>query len=134
MLYKAHLFRNGKILTAAPPVSPYGWTDPLQYQQALLEAEAFTKSCQKIVPNEAAHAVAKGQGWCESQVDAQAQHDREQDALGAAAAEAAYQAQRMTEKARAEFDAASDASDVHVTDVEPKKKRGRPAKVTNSEG
>jgi hypothetical protein len=130
MLYKAQPFRTGKTLVAAPPVSPFGWTDPNQYQQALIEAEAFTKSCQRIVKDEADHAIAKGQGWCETQPAAIAQHEAEQDAISKAAAEAAFAAQRMSEKARAEFDAASDASDVHVTDVPaPVRRRGRPVKV-----
>lgn len=127
MLYKAQIFRGGKASCFAPAVSPFGWTDPNQYQQALLEADAFNAACQKTVPDAGAHGIAKGQGWCESPEEAMAHYTAEQDALGRAAAEAAYSAQRMGEKARAEFEAASDASDVHVTDVTPAK-RGRPAK------
>jgi hypothetical protein len=132
MLYKAHPFRTGKTLCFAPAVSPFGWTDPNQYQQALIEADAFNKSCQRIVGSESDHAIAKGQGWCETPDLALAFHEQQQDAIGQAAAEAAYSVQRMGEKARGEFDAASDATDVHVTDVPAPKRRGRKPKNTES--
>ncbi len=117
MLYKAQPFRNGKTLCFAPAVSPFGWNDPNQYQQALLEAETFTKSCQRLVKDEGEHAIAKGQGWCVTAAEALEQAEAEHKAISNAAAEAAFHAQRMTDKARAEFEAASDATDEHVTDL-----------------
>lgn len=129
MLYKAQPFRTGKTLVAAPPVSPFGWTDPNQYQQALIEAEAFTKSCQRIVKDDSEHAIAKGQGWCETQPAALEQHEAELNAIAQQAAEAAHAAQRMSEGARAEFDAAVDASEHQVSDVAAPKKIGPRTKV-----
>lgn len=139
MLYRAMPWRStGKLMTSAPPVSPFGWTDPNLYQNALIEADAFNRSCQRIVPNESAHALAAGQGWCLSQAEALEQAEREHAAIGQAAAEELYKAQHsMGEKARAEFERAYEASDVHIADVAPpKRKPGRPAKAkpTTQEG
>jgi hypothetical protein len=124
MLYKAHPFRTGKTLTSAPPVSPFGHSDPNMYNQALLEADAFNRSCQRIVADESQHAIAKGQGWCESQAEAMEQHERTQNAIAKEAAEAAFQAQKMSDSARAEFDGAVDASEGHVSDVAAPKRQG----------
>lgn len=129
MLYKAQQWRNGKMLTAAPAVSPFGWTDPNQYQQALLEAEAFNKTCYRIVKDEGQHAIAKGQGWVETQPDALEQAEQDRADAMREAAEAAFAAQGMGEKARAEFDAATDASEAQVSDVPAPKRTGPRTKV-----
>lgn len=129
MLYKAQTWRSsGKALCFAPLVSPYGWSDPNQYGQAQLEADSFNTSCQRVVKSEGEHALAKGQGWCESPAEAMAQHEAEQAAIARAAAEAAFTSQRMSEKARAEFEAATEGSEHHVVDVQ-KPKRGRKPKA-----
>lgn len=129
MLYKAQMWKNGKALCFAPPVSPFGWRDGNEYQQAQLEAETFTKSCQRIVKTEAEHAIAKGQGWCVSAAEATEQYEREQDAIARQAAEARYVAQGMSSKALAEFEAATDATEQHVVDVPAPKKPGPRTKV-----
>jgi hypothetical protein len=58
-------------------------------------------------------------------VDALAQFEKEEQAIGDAAAEVAYAAQRMSAKAKADLAAADAATHEHVTDVVPKKRRRR---------
>ena len=133
MLYKAALWpRSGKPAVTAPEVSPFGWLNADQYQQALAEAERFGSSCQRIVGDESEWLVAKGQGWCESPKVALEQFEREQQAIAAEAANAAFHAQRMTENARREFAAAEDATSEHVTDVVARKKPGPKPKAQPS--
>lgn len=129
MLYKAQTFRNGKTLCFGPPVSPFGWRDGNEYQQAILESEAFTKACQRVVRDESEHAIAKGQGWCVSPAEAVEFAEKREQELAREAAEALHAASKMSEKASAEFDAAYDASDVHIADVAAPKKAGPRTKV-----
>lgn len=129
MLYKAQAWKNGKALCFAPPVSPYGWRDGNEHQQAQIEADAFTRSCQRIVKDEGEHGIAKGQGWCETPQEAQAQHEARLDALAREAAEAAFAANRMGEGARREFDAATDATEHQIADVPAPKRQGPRTKV-----
>jgi len=126
MLYRAQL-RNGKATCMAPPVSVYGWADQAQYGQACLEADSFTKSCQRIVRDEAEERRALSDGWRPTPALALAELEAQQQRIGNAAAEAAYAAQRMTATAKAELKAAEEATSDHVTDVVPvRRKRGRP--------
>ena len=136
MLYKAQTWpRTGKAACFAPPVSPYGWPNQDQYQQALLEAEHFTTSCQRTVKDEGEYGLARGQGWCESPQDALAHYEAAQKALSDAAAEAAFMAARMSEAAQREFNAAQAATHEHVADVDaPKRRPGRPRKLETQEG
>jgi hypothetical protein len=122
MLYKAQPQPNGQYacLMAAP--HPYGYERAEQFNQAILAMESFNRSCTRIVKDEAEEAVAIGQGWATDPAKAIAVHEAAQQAIGNAAAEAAYQAQRMTEQARAELRAADASTSQHVTDVKGTKK------------
>jgi len=125
MLHKAHRRENGKVeymdLNAIYAIDP----------AIQAKADAFNRSCQKSVKNEAEYLRAKAEGWCDSPEDALAYHEKLQQDIATAAAEAAHGVRGMSEQAREEF-AAADANTEHpLTDV-PKKRRGRPAKVTVS--
>lgn len=123
MLYKAQDWRGqGKKMVTAPFVSPYGWADPRLYENALLEAEAFTKSCQRIVGSEREQQEAEKQGWCDTLQAALEYEERYQQAIAHAAAEAAHSVQGMTATAKREFEEAADSTEHHVTDVVGKKK------------
>lgn len=136
MLYKANALANGKPSCMAPAPQVWDFTSMDQYERALLTAETFTKSCQKIVKDEAAYAIAKGQGWAESPKDALELYEQQQQAIAQAAAEAAHAVQRMSEKAKAEHAAAEKTTSAHVTDLVsvPKSKRGRKPKAKPMSG
>jgi hypothetical protein len=128
MIYKAVKTATGKVVCMPPLPQPVGFLSPNEYFQAYAQAEAIQKQCFKLVDSDEALRVAKGQGWTESPDEAIAQFEREEQALGNAAAEAAFQAQRMSDKARIEFTRAQDDTMHHVADVVPdKKKKARAA-------
>jgi len=129
MLYRAQVRANGKAACMADPPSPYGWRDANEYDRACMEAEQFTRSCQRVVENADEQDRAASQGWRSSPHAALQAHTDAQIALGTAAAEEAYRVQRMTELARAEFDAADRDTHEHVADVPAPKKRPYHRKV-----
>jgi hypothetical protein len=88
----------------------------------LLAVESFNRSCYRIVGDASEEAIAKGQGWALSPTLAMSVYEAEQRAIGDAAAEAAFQVQRMTENARTEFAAANASTHQHVTDLKGAKK------------
>lgn len=123
MLYKAFVRpSDGRNVCMAPPVHPYGYT-PEAYQAASIEVEDFNRRCQKIVKDEAEEAIAKGQGWRNSAREAVEALDQEQIEFGNIAAEAQFQARRMSEKAQAELAAADAQTHAHVVDVQPARRR-----------
>lgn len=87
--------------------------------------EAFAQRCQLVVPNEVEHQRALRDGWSDGPREAIADYEAKQKAWADEAANAAWHAQRMTDKARKEFQQAEDATHQHVVDVQPVKKRGR---------
>lgn len=128
MVYRAVKKPNGKVVCMEPLPQPTTFLNQNEYLMAYAQAEALQRECHKIVHDEDGLRVVQGQGWCESPAAALAQFEKEEQALGNAAAEAAYQAQRMTEQARAEFNRAQDDTMAHVADVVPdKKKKARAA-------
>lgn len=123
MLYRAQKRSNGKVMCMAPAPSPFGWRDANEYNAAINEAESFTASCQRIVHDESEMRIAKGQGWCEGPDAAIAQFEREEQALGNAAAETAFAVQGMTDKAKRELREVDGLTHEHVTDVTGKTKK-----------
>lgn len=128
MLYRARQWKNGQMLLFAPPPSRYDYPTDQHWDLALQEVEVFNTSCQRTVMNESEELIAKGQGWCTSQQDALEQAKAEAWDIAQHAAEAAYQAERMSEKARLEFNQAQDDAGIdHVPDpAPPKRGPGRP--------
>lgn len=129
MLYKAQRNAKGKVLCVEAPPHPWDFERGEQYERAILMFESFNKSNQKIVDDEAAERLAKGQGWCESPQAAVEQFEREQQAVGNAAAEVAFAAQRMSPEARAELHTVERTTHEHTVDVKPKRKYTRKSKA-----
>jgi hypothetical protein len=124
MLYQAHPSPiTGQPSVGDMPPDPLFVTDERQYAQQCLALESFNRRCQKEVGSEEEQRIAVGQGWCVSQQQALDQYDVAQQALARAAAEAAHAAQRLSARARQEFDTASDATAAHVADVPPPPRR-----------
>lgn len=88
---------------------------------------------QQMVRDEVAEGLAVGQGFVSGgqQAAADAFDARQQD-LSLAAAHRNYEDRNISEKARAEVNAAEQASSTHLVEIKrtPIRKRGRPAKVT----
>jgi hypothetical protein len=105
-----------------PAPHPYGYEKPEQFNQALLAVESFNRSCYRIVADASEEAVAMGQGWALGPKEAMAQYEREQQAIGDAAAEAAAAVRGMTDVARREYAAAEASTHQHVSDVKGTKK------------
>ena len=79
-------------------------------------ADAFSLRNYRTVLTPEAHDQANRDGWSDSPLEAVAAFEKAATAEADAAANAAYHAQRMTEKARTEFDAAQDAAEFHAPD------------------
>lgn len=133
MLYRAQQAPNGKYACILPMPHPYGFEKQELYQQACLMVESFNKTCCRIVADEGQESIAKGQGWAEGPQEATELHEKEQQAIGNAAAEAAFMAQRMTAKAREELAAADATTHQHVTDVRGTRKGARAVTAVEEE-
>jgi hypothetical protein len=116
MLYKAFQRDNGKVLCMEPPPSPYLFSTAEAHERACMLAEGFTKQCQRTVESELEEERAKAEGWRNSPQDALEHYEALQRAIGDAAAEANFAAQRMTPKAQAERKAREAATDKHVSE------------------
>lgn len=115
MVYKAHKRENGKVMCG---------DNPMMYrdERLQLEAEAFSRSCQLIVRSEGEYARALSDGWRDTPNAALEHYEALEHEIFTAAAEAAHAASRMSEKARAEFDAADKTTHEQVTDVKGSKR------------
>ena len=133
MLYKARN-ENGKaeVHRMPPPRWAFqpGINGDKEWDNAILVAEEFTKRCQIIVKNDDEKANMLSRGWCLTSDEALESFEREQQAIGDAAAEREFRDQGMTEKARREAAAADAATHAHVADIPAPKKRGPRARVT----
>jgi hypothetical protein len=127
MLYKANRLPNGQVSVGEVPPHPM-FTPPQEMETRALWVESFNRSCQTIVHNEQEEQKAKNAGWCETMPQAMEGYERQQQEFARIAAEENFKVRRMSEKAQAEFEAAQDASEHHVVDVKPARKRGRPHK------
>lgn len=130
MLYKASRQENGQPACVLPAPHPWNYPNPQDLERAQLAQENWNKGHQRIVQNEAEERIAKGQGWTNSPVTALEFYEEEQKSIAEAAAQVAFQAVRMSERARQELKDADASTDAHVVDVKPisGKKRGRPAR------
>lgn len=134
MLYKARDEGNGKAEVHRMP--PARWAFPRgpegdhEWNQACLTTEEFTKRCQTIVHSDDEKANMLSRGWCLTSDEALAAYEREQQAIGDAAAERLFRDQGMTANAKREAEAVDRATHAHVGDIPAPKKRprGRPVK------
>src|SRR5687768_874115 len=103
MVYKAHRRENGKVMCMD--------MDALYASDMniVARAEAFNASCMRTVNSQGELDRARNEGWCDSPTAALEIHEKHQQAIATAAAEAAYSVQRMSEQARAEHKAADAA-------------------------
>jgi len=122
MLYRAQRLPNGQSGCLAQHPDPYQFERADQFERAVLMVESFNRSCTRVVSDESQERIAIGQGWALDPKAAMAVYEQEQQAIGNAAAEAAYAAQGMTSKAREELKAADASTHQHVTDVKGGKK------------
>lgn len=131
MLYKAQRMPNGQFTCLSQAPDPYAYERMDQYQQAVLQVDSFNRSCTRTVASDSEESIAAGQGWAVGPIEAMAQHEKTQQAIGNAAAEAEFYAKRMTANAQAELNAAHATSHQHVTDIAgvAKSKRGRKPKA-----
>lgn len=130
MVYQARSHPSGQTRCLTPMPQTFDYVTMDQYERALLHAESFNKSCQRIVQSEREYTQARDEGWRDTPAEALQHHEALERAIGDAAAEAAFSAQRMSSKAQRELQAADEATHEHVVDVKPARKRGRPAKGT----
>jgi hypothetical protein len=122
MLHKAHRHENGKVMYM--DLNEIYAVDP----GVQAKAAAFNRMCQKTVGSEGEYQRAKADGWCDTPDAALEVHEKLQQDIAKAAAEAAHGVRSMSEKARGEF-ATADAETEHpLTDVPAPKKRGRKPK------
>lgn len=108
MLYQARKRDDGRIVCLDERAAV---GDPI--------GEAWNRTTCLTVQSEDEYRRAKNQGWSDSPADAMAKAEALEQAIGNAAAEAAYAVQRMSAKAKAELQAANDATAEHVPDVTP---------------
>ena len=128
MLYRALKKPNGQVICMEPEPSPFGWQNEQDYARACLHAEGLTKSCQHIVHSEQEEREAIASGWSLSAKEALARFEAHEQEIARVAAEVNFAARRMSDTAQREHATATNATHEHVTDVQPKKKRGRPAR------
>lgn len=108
------------------------------YPKALYRAEAADGgpriSGYKTVPDASAEALAKGQGWFETQEAALADVPRRQRELATLAANRAHNERWMSEAAKAEAATHDEQTMQHLPVIPetPIKRRGRPATVKES--
>jgi hypothetical protein len=131
MLYLAQI--DPTTLQAAcllPLPEPYAFATADEYQRACLRVDSFNRSCTRVVGDESEERIAGGQGCAETPADALALYERKQQAIGNAAAEAAYAARGMSARAQAELQAAGESTHQHVTDIKGPKKGAKAVTAT----
>lgn len=86
----------------------------------------------KVVASEREYEIAIGQGWAESPQEAMRRKEASEDDIAAQAAVSASDDKHMSEAAQADALARESQTMEHVLEIPevPKKKRGRPKKVT----
>jgi hypothetical protein len=131
MLYRAQKI-NGKAVCLMGEPSQWGYRDVAEHQNAVLQAEAITKSNQLIVRSEDEMKKARESGWRESPQEALDHLEALEQEIGRAAAEANFGARRMSDLAQREHRVATDSTHEHVVDVKkPRRKHTRRSKATD---
>lgn len=121
-LYQARLHpRSGQATCLMPAPDTLTCRDEKEFERLCNETDNWNAKAMRKVPHEEAERLAKGQGWAESPKAALEVFEKEQQEIARLAAEAAFQAQRMGEKARAELAEADASTSSHVVDVVGKK-------------
>jgi hypothetical protein len=105
VVYRADRYTNGKVMCGHPLA---GTGDEA--------AEAFARRCWRKVNSADEHAQAAREGWSDTPAEAVDVFEAAAKAEADAAANAAYHAARMSEKAQQEFAAAQEAAEFHAAD------------------
>ncbi len=122
MAYRAE-HHGGKAMCR--DISDLYTSDPVKQAQAI----AFTAKCERVVRNEDEYQKAIKEGWRDTQEQALERLEAFHQDMAKAAAEAAYSVQRMSQKARDEYDAHDANTEAPATDVPAPKKAPRMKRV-----
>jgi len=130
MLYKAAQMPNGKWAIAMERPLFFGFRDANEWQRACEMADKFTFDCQRTVQTAEEHARAREEGWRDTPGEAMEFRAALDKAIGDGAAVRNYEDRNMSEKAKAERDAAEAEHFGHLGEIpeKPIRRRGRPPK------
>jgi len=124
MLYRAEHW-NGVVACMAAPPDPIEFRDGREFERIEEASKRFTERCQRIVNDEAEHARATEDGWCESPDEAVMFLEARDRARSTAAAERNHDDRNMSGPAKREIDEAMAAvGGEHLPEI-PEKRRGR---------
>lgn len=120
MMYKAERTPNGKVKCMEDAMVPSSIPDA-QISKEETRIENFNRGNQFTVKDYNEYMTAKDRGWSDSPGEAVAAFERNQIAIGNAAAERAYTDSKMSEKAQEEVAAVEAATEFHVPVIPEKK-------------
>jgi hypothetical protein len=124
MLYQAHKRPDGIVSVNEVSDVPFGGT--------MGGADAFNRTCQRIVKGPQEEQAALEGGWHRTQQDALESFERKERLRGDAAAHGAHEDRNMSDLAKAEKKAAEDATPEHVAEVPEKRRVKRTYKRRNA--
>lgn len=120
MLYKAGHFK-GKVVCGANEPNASEYSNLGGYHADAAQAKMFNESCQKIVQNDIEHSRAMEDGWRESPAEAVNHALAVDKSIADHAAMRNYEDRNMSEMAKREIQAASDAvGGEHLPEIERK--------------
>lgn len=122
-LYKAFRNENGKAMCR--DISDLYTNDPVLQAKAI----AFTKKCEYVVRTEDEYQRALREGWRDTQQQALDLFEAQQRDIAQAAAEAAFAVQRMSDKAKAEYERHDAETEGPAVDVPAPKKAPKGTRV-----
>lgn len=133
MMYRASKMPNGQYACGMDFPFNFGFRDDKEYERAVEQALAFTKSCQREVKNEHERSTARSQGWRDSAPEALEYQESLRKLVGDEAAAANFRDKNMSEKALAEKAKLEAATFGHLAEIpeQPRAKRGRPKKAAD---
>jgi cell division septum initiation protein DivIVA len=117
MLYKAQKNAQGKVLCRDVVAAAEWYADDRAYAAACVSVEHFNKRCECVVHTEDEYRQKIREGWSDTPSEALEKHERLEQDISNAAAEANYAAQRLSKGAQAELAKAGAETHQHVTDV-----------------
>jgi hypothetical protein len=117
MLYRANKRPDGVVSVNEVSDGPFGG--------AMGSADAFNRTCQRIVKGPQEEQSALEGGWHRTQQDALESFERRERLKADTAAHGAYEDRNLSEKAKAERKVAEDATPEHVAEVPEKPKAKR---------
>ena len=117
MLYQAHKRPDG--IVSVNEVSDRVFREKIDgnWVETMGSADAFNRTCQRIVKGPQEEQSALEGGWHRTQQDALESFERKERLRGDAAAHRAHEDRNMSESAKAERKAAEDATPEHVAEV-----------------